>query len=52
MSLDSTGHLYVGAQITGTYDGYATVGSWDALVMRFDVGDGVVRLLDATHTGC
>ena len=50
MSLDSTGHLYVGAQITGTYDGYATVGSWDALVMRFDVGDVVPTTTTTTST--
>jgi hypothetical protein len=50
MSLDSTGHLYVGAQITGTYDGYATVGSWDALVMRFDVGDVVPTTTTTTTT--
>ena len=40
----------MGAQITGTYDGYATVGSWDALVMRFDVGDVVPTTTTTTST--
>lgn len=39
MSLDSTGHLYVGGYTKGTYGGYTSVDDWDALVMRFDVGD-------------
>lgn len=41
MSIDSTGHLYVGAYSKGTYDGYTAVDDWDALVMRFDAGDVV-----------
>ena len=41
MSIDSTGHLYVGGYSKGTYDGYTAVDDWDALVMRFDVGDVV-----------
>lgn len=39
MSLDPTGHLYVGGYTKGTYGGYTSVDDWDALVMRFDVGD-------------
>ena len=41
MSIDSTGHLFVGGYSKGTYDGYTAVDDWDALVMRFDVGDVV-----------
>ena len=39
MSLDPTGHLYVGGYTKGTYDGYTSVDDWDALVMRYAVDD-------------
>ena len=39
MSLDQSGHLYVGGYTKGNFDGYSTVDDWDALVMRFAVND-------------
>lgn len=39
MSLDATGHLYLGGYTKGTYGGYTPVDDWDALVMRVDVAD-------------
>lgn len=41
MSIDHNGHMYVGGYSKGTYDGYTAADDWDALVMRFDVGDVV-----------